>query len=92
MSKTTTQAGQMGVERPLLMRCPRGFVGKLETLCGRFLGGAAQAALIAGELGMASGVESGNVVSDKNVIVNCPQNTSGFSTYIAQVPVILGLF
>jgi len=69
------QAGQMGVERPYLMRCPRGFVGALETLGCRFFRVGAQAANIAGESDVARGVESETVVSDKIVIAKSPQNT-----------------
>lgn len=92
MSKTMMQAGQMGVQKPSLMRCPRGFVGTLETLGGRFFGLGAQAARITEESAMARGVMSETMVSDIDVIAKSPQNTSGFYTYIAQVAVIVSLF
>ena len=44
----------------------------------------AQVVVSVGEFGEFGSERRGNTISDKNVLLDSPQNTSGFSTYINQ--------
>jgi len=75
-----------------MKHCPRGCVRTLFTLGCRFFRDEAESAEITREIDVVHGVMFETTVSDISVIAKCPQNTSGFSTYISQVSVISANF